>query len=333
MEQILDRRYRQRPPLYRIHYIDHQIQARQYPNSKTLSDELEVSRRTILRDIEFMRDRFGAPLAFNSTKKGYYYTEAGYSLGLLKLTEGELLALYLGHSLLTRCQGTPYEQPVISAFRKLCLCLPNTVSIDFGRLADSITFDLEPLRGEAQQVAAFFTVLGQAIEQRHSVRLLHYAIARDTVRGRRVDPYHLRYHQGAWYLVGYCHLRRAVRIFALDRIRSLQPTGATFALPPGFNADDYFRDAFQFYRGSQIHRVEIWFNPREARWIKEKQWHPTQEVIENPDGSLTLAMRTSGLNQVQKWILSFGSGARALAPPALVKEIEVELKRARNNYR
>ncbi len=285
-----------------------------------------------MRDVEFMRDSLCAPLEYCPKNRGYYYTEAEYSLGLLKFTEGELLALFLGHNLLTRCKGTPYEQPVISAFNKICCYLQETVNIDFGRLSDFISFDLEPLRGEEKRVASHFTSIGEAIEKKRTIEIAHYSIARDTCQERLVDPYQIRFYRGAWYLIGFCHLRKAIRIFALDRIQALQQTNKSFTQIEEFNPDIYFSDAFQMFKGPDLHQVKIWFSPDQARWIKEKIWHPTQELAEQPDGSTILTMTTSGLIQVKSWILSFGSEAKILAPPVLVNEIINELDKARKYY-
>ncbi|HOL16177.1 MAG TPA: WYL domain-containing transcriptional regulator [Bacillota bacterium] len=314
-----------RPPMYRIFYIDKKIKAGQYPNCRNLAQELEVHPRTILRDIGLMKDSLGAPLEYDPKKRGFYYTEADYSLGLLKLTEGELLALCLGHNLLAKCKGTPYAKPVADAFNKICAYLQDTVDIDFGHLADVIAFDLEPFRGEEKQVAGHFSAIGKAIKQKVSIKLSHYSIAKDICRERLVDPYQLRYFQGAWYLVGFCHLRREVRIFALDRIRKLHLTTTPFKLPADFSPENYFRDAFQLYKGSDTYRIRIWFSHGQARYIREKTWHPTQEISENPDGSLVLSFQTSGLYQVKRWVLSFGSQAKVLEPPELVSAVAQEV--------
>ncbi len=321
-----------RPQLYRLSYIDKMIKTGRYPNSRSLSEDLGVSPRTVLRDVEFMKDSLSAPLEYSAQKRGFYYTETEYSMGLLKLTEGELLALFLGHNLLNKCKGTPFEQHVLSAFNKICCYLQESVSINFGQLSESVTFDLEPLRGEEKQVAAHFSAIIHAINRRKTVKLLHYAIAKDTCRERLVDPYQVRYHQGVWYLIGFCHLRQAIRFFALDRIRELQPTELTFAVTEEFNPDEFFHDTFQLYKGADIHQIKIWFSPTQARWIREKQWHPTQVIEENPDGSLVLIMHTSGLIQVKRWVLSFGDDAKVLAPPELVSAVVKELNSARNVY-
>lgn len=322
-----------RSQLYRISRIDGTIKAEQYPNSRNLAEDLGVSRRTILRDIEFIKDSLNAPLDYCPKKNGYYYTEPGYSVGIINLTEGELVALYLGHNILSKCRGTPYAQPVVNAFNKICCSLQDTVNIDLGKLSEFIKFDLEPLRGEEEQMAAHFTAIGKAIKNRKQVKLNHYAIARDKCQKRLVEPYELRYYQGSWYLIGFCHLRKAIRIFALDRIRDLEMLSSTFIRPDNFDSEKYFLDAFQLYKGTDIYKVKVLFDAKQARWIKEKQWHITQKIDENPDGSIILNLHTSGLEQLLRWILSFGSHAKVLEPPELVLAMEKEIASLSKKYK
>ncbi len=320
-----------RPQLYRCAIIHRTVKSGSYPNTTRLSTDLGVHRRTILRDLDYMRDSLSAPLEYCPRKRGFFYRENDYSIDLLNLNEGELLSLCLGHNLLLKCRGMPYEKHIASAFGKICALLQDALPLDFG-IADQITFDLEPLRGLDEAVAGNFAAIGAAMRQKKSLKITHYAIARDELLERLVDPYYLRYYQGAWYLIAFCHLRGGYRFFALDRISGITCTGQDFQIRGDFDIEQFMRDSFQLYREDKALEVKVWFCPHQARWIREKQWHPTQQLTEQPDSSIILTMTTSGLAQVKSWILSFGSEARALAPPALVKEIEEELEKVRQNY-
>ena len=320
-----------RPQLYRCAIIHRAIKAGSYPNAKRLSADLGVHRRTIMRDLDYLRDSLSAPLEYCPRRRGYYYTENDYTIDLLNLTEGELISLCLGHNLLLKCRGTPYEKHIVSAFGKICALLQDTISLDFGIL-DHIDFDLEPLRGEDEAVAANFAAVAMAMQQKKTLKITHYAAARGDWQERLVDPYSLRYYRGAWYLIGFCHLRQEYRFFALDRIGDIRCTDREFQKRLDFDIEEFMRDSFQFYKGEEAKEVSIWFSPRQARWIREKQWHPSQKLAEQPDGSVILTMTTSGLDRVKSWILSFGSEAKALEPPDLVKEIKTELEKARKIY-
>jgi predicted DNA-binding transcriptional regulator YafY len=118
-----------RPPLRRLLDIDRLLRAGRYPNARGLAAELEVSRRTLYRDLDFLRDSWGAPVEFSPWHNGYYYTNPDYPLPRLRLTEGELTALFLAEQVMHQYRGTPYEHDLATAFRKLTARLPHTVAL------------------------------------------------------------------------------------------------------------------------------------------------------------------------------------------------------------
>lgn len=320
----------QRSRFARIYYIDQQLRHQRYPSVPKLAREWEVHRRTIERDIEFMRDRLGAPIAYDRCRMGYYYTERDFQLPAINLTEGELVTLYLGQKLLNQCAGTVLEESVRSAFEKICLFLPQSISIDFDSLEQVISFDVEPLRDPEQRVALIYQQLATAIQNKKMVRIKYHTMWRDVKETRDLDPYHLRYFRGAWYLIGYCHLRQDIRIFALDRVKELIETDKTFTPPLNFSLQEYLQSSMGIEIGSNLETVIIKFDQHQARWIRERQWHPSQVLEPQTDGSLILQLTVSGLGEVKRWVMSFGSHAEVLAPAGLREEVkqEIELMRA-----
>ena len=118
-----------RPPLERMLRIHQAVQGGSYPNATRLAAELEVSSKSVHRDLEFMRDRLGLPLAYDPVRHGYHYTEEVSGFPTLQITEGELFALLVAERALQQYRGTHFERPLASAFRKLAASLPDTVSI------------------------------------------------------------------------------------------------------------------------------------------------------------------------------------------------------------
>src|SRR5277367_5439923 len=119
-----------RPPLRRLLVADHRIRAGDYPNARTLAAEMEVNARTVLRDLEFLRDSLGAPLEYDSRRHGFYYSLPDYALPLLRLSEGELVALFLAERLMQTYRGTPYAADLATAFHKLTAQLSDEVTVD-----------------------------------------------------------------------------------------------------------------------------------------------------------------------------------------------------------
>ncbi|NLY49448.1 MAG: WYL domain-containing protein [Firmicutes bacterium] len=314
----------QRSSLFRLYKIDQFIRSGLYPNVPSLSSSLEVSTRTIERDIEFLRDSLGAPLKYDAKRRGYFYTSDEFSLPRLKLTEGELVALYLGQKLLTQYKGTPYEAGIIRALAKIKTFLPENVEVDFAEIDSFLSFDVEPPRGEGEYLVAAFQAVVSAIQDRESLDVTYYTASRDAVSQRRIDPYHLRYHQGAWYLIAYCHTRCEVRIFALDRVRSLNRTGKHFEPQPDFSLEDYLYHSLGIERGRYPCQVVIRFDVEQSRWVQERLWHPSQELEQLEDGTVLLKLTLSGLGEAKRWVLGFGRHAEVLEPAKLREELKHE---------
>src|SRR5207244_290828 len=115
-------------------------QAGDYPNATTLANELEVSTKSIHRDLEFMRDRLNLPLEYDFAHNGYRYTEEVNGFPTLQITEGELLALLIAEKALQQYRGTTFEKPLVSAFKKMAASLPDTVSLNLADWEKTISF-------------------------------------------------------------------------------------------------------------------------------------------------------------------------------------------------
>ena len=105
-----------------------------------------------------------------------------------------------------------------------------------------------------------------------------------------MDPYRLWYAAGGLYLIAYCHLRKDVRMFGVERIRSMTLTDHPYQMPLGFNVNEYVQDALMVMRGRRID-VELVFSKTAAAWVKDKLWHSSQETTLLKDGRLRMALR------------------------------------------
>jgi predicted DNA-binding transcriptional regulator YafY len=137
---------------------------------------------------------------------------------------------------------------------------------------------------------------------------------------------------GTFYLVGFCHLRNAVRTFAMDRIKDFVVLDESFSLPKDFSLEDYLQTAFLVMRG-EPQRVKVRFLPGAAQIVRERIWHPTQELRELPDGSLEVSLKVPINYEIISWVLGFGSSAEVLQPLSLRKHLSEELQRAAAKYR
>src|SRR6266566_5497257 len=129
-----------RPPLERMLRIHQALQSAKRPNASTLARALEVSTKSIQRDIEFMRDRLQLPIEYDGSQFGYYYTEEVGAFPTVQITEGELFALLVAEKALQQYRGTNFEKPLLSALKKMAASLPDTISLNLSEWEQTISF-------------------------------------------------------------------------------------------------------------------------------------------------------------------------------------------------
>ena len=307
--------------MLRIHQA---IQSGSHPNATTLADQLEVSTKSIHRDLEFMRDRLDLPLEYNHARNGYHYTEPVSSFPTLQITEGELFALLVAEKALQQYRGTNFEKPLLSAFKKMAASLPDTISLNIADWERTISFRM---RAEPILNLEIFDALAKATAQRKQLQLTYRKPGQQKTEPRIVDPYHLANINGEWFLFAYCHLRRDIRTFVPARIQAAERTGKTFERPKKFSLEKRLKDSFGVHSGHGEYDVVIRFNELVAEYIREKRWHDSQQLRELKDGGVELRLKLSSLAEIERWVLSWGGNAVAIRPPELVAAI----KRAAKN--
>ena len=311
-----------RPPLERMLRIHQALQAGGYPNAGKLSREIEVSAKTIHRDLEFMRDRLNLPVEFDGSRGGYFYTGEVSNFPTLQITEGEIFALVVAEKALQQYRGTSFEKPLLSAIRKMEQSLPDTVSLNLADVGQTISFRT---RAEPILNLKIFEVLAKAVADRRQLEL-QYRKPGQKAEARIVDPYHLANINGEWFLFAFDHARQDIRTFAPARMESAKPTGKTFERSQEFSLEKRLRDSFGVHSGEGKFEVVIQFAPRAADYIREKKWHPSQSLREFKNGSVELKMKLSSLSEVQRWVLSWGGEAKVLQPLELVESVRQAAK-------
>ena len=141
-----------------------------------------------------------------------------------------------------------------------------------------------------------------------------------------IDPYQLANINNEWYLYAYDHKRGDIRCFVPVRIAAVEATGKTFDRSDSFSIDQYLSKSFGVFKGDESYKIRVRFSKTVSPIIREKQWHPTQQIKENIDGSLELSLNLSHLSDVKRWVLGWGSNAKVLAPKELVELIRAEAK-------
>ena len=323
-------RYLVSTKLERIFYIDALVYNHSYPSLKTFMERFEVSKRTILTDIQFLKDRLDAPIRYSHARGGYYYADPSWRLSTFPVTEGELLAFFLSVELTHRYLGTPFEKPLRDSIQRLTNILPDTVQISISELSSHFSVRT----GAAAETAPeTLLILQEAIENQHPVDMLYFTAQRGQETQRIIYPYHLFNMRGEWYIIAHDLLRQGIRQFALPRIRSLRILSEeTFAIDPTFSSEHYFGQSFQSEHGEELVEVTLLFDAYQARYIRERSWHPSQQIEEQPDGNIIMRFTTGAIAEVQRWIMSYGSHVLVLAPERLAQSIMADFRASLEGY-
>ena len=312
-----DHELHSRPPLERMLRIHQALQAGTFPNATSLAREIEVSTKTIQRDLEFMRDRLNLPLEFSHAHNGYHYTGEVSGFPTMQISEGEIFALVVAEKALQQYRGTSFEKPLLSAIRKMEQALPDTISLNLADIEQTISFRT---RAEPILNLEIFDTLAKAVAQRQQLEIF-YRKPGQPAEKRLVDAYHLANINGEWYLFAYDHTRKDLRTFVPARIQSVKPTGKIFERTQKFSLEKRLRDSFGVHSGEGEFDVVIRFNARAADYIREKKWHPSQALRDLKDGGAELKMKLSSLAEVQRWVLSWGGDAEVLKPKELAAAV------------
>jgi proteasome accessory factor B len=307
--------------MLRIHQT---LSTGKYPNASTLAREIEVATKTIHRDIEFMRDRLGLPVEYDSARFGYHYTEEISAFPNIQITEGELFALIVAEKALQQYRGTSFEKPLLSAIRKMEQSLPDTISLNLADVEQTISFST---RAEPILNLETLDALAKAAAHRRQIELAYRKPGQPQPEKRIVDPYHLANINGEWYLFAYDHARKDIRTFVPARVKSVKPTGKTFERPQKFSLEKRLRGSFGVHSGEGEYEVVIRFNARAADYVREKKWHESQQLRDLKGGGVELSLKLSSLAEIERWILSWGGDAAVLRP----RELGMAVKLAAQN--
>ncbi|MFH1830367.1 MAG: transcriptional regulator [Pseudomonadota bacterium] len=295
-----------------------------------LASELESNVRTIYRDMEAL-EHAGFPL-YSEKEEGaerWLFVEGYRSKMPIPFTLTELMALSIAHDHLKAFEGTIFSESLRSAFEKVRSMLSPESHAFIDGLAKTFKVGLhgrKDYRGQRETV----DVINTALLEHHTIEM-RYKSSRGEVLDRRVDPYHVWFMGGSIYVIGFCHERKQQRLFVLDRIEKANLTEHKFKIPEDFSIEEFTRGRFRVMDGDPI-PVKIHFDKDVAYYVKERKWHPTQEIIENSDGSIDLSMTVEGTAEMKSWVMSFGSHAEVVEPGDLRFVIAGELKDAVKKY-
>lgn len=304
------------------------LQARNLVKAQELADILETDLKTVYRDIESLRTA-NIPIESKPGRYGGFYIPKDFYFKAPKLTPEEIAVLFFAGEVLVKKNGFMFEKDFRTALSKLKNTLAKDEIKTSSNKISSISYEIETLKTRLWE--NLFYIIEKCISEKKSIEVEYYTLSRDETKRRILDPYHLIYKSGAWYLIAFCHWRKDVKIFRVDRIKAVNETGKSFVIRKNFSLREYLKNSWQITRGEEVN-VIVRFFPPASRMVREMEWLPTQKIVEEKDGTIIFSAKVSGLMEIKRWILGYGSQAEVLEPQSLRQEIFSEAEKILSRY-
>ena len=290
-------------------------------------ETLEVSKATFKRDLEYLRDRLGAPIVWDAEASGYRLdiksNQQIHPLPGLWLNEGEVFALLTGIELLGAIEPAPLIgtqiKPIRERLEKI-LELGQYTTADIRQRIRLVTM------GSRQTSSEFFQVIAHALLSRKRLKLKHFGRLDAKITEREVSPQRLVYYRDNWYLDAFCHLRDDIRSFAVDAIeRADEIDKSAVSVDEGVLTTEL--DAgYGIFSGGTTKIAILKFSPFRARWVAREQWHKDQQGTLQADGSYLLEVPYFDDRELMHDILRQGSQVDVLGPEELKIRVKQELQ-------
>ena len=320
--------------LQRLQRINFMIQARQCVPLQDFLNELEVSKATFKRDLEYLRDRMGANIVYDRMMGGYRFDNnvtvgKKFEMPGLWFSEEEATALVLTQALLAGLdQGGllgPHLEP-----------LQNIIDGILGR-SETTTKELRKrlkVFGMSARKSSIdsFEAVGHALLKRERLRITYYAKGVNETTERDISPQRLIYYRDNWYLDAYCHLRKGLRSFSMDGVQKAIPLNEKAEEVPEKQLNEHFGESYGIFSGKATQRAKLKFTPERARWVATETWHKHQETSFDKDGNYILEFDYNQDPELIMDILKHGPEVEVLAPISLRKKVKDELQKSLKKY-
>lgn len=317
-----------RRPIERIFTIHQTIQRGRFLNCRELAEQIEVTQKTIQRDITFMQNDLGLPLAYDRSKHGYFYERPVQEFPMMRYSVEDVVALFLARKAVEPLQGSPLEATLRDSFKRLSGALQGEISFRWSDLDE--VFSVKDT-GVVPADVRMFEKVARAVMELKILRFEYRKIDGNDWEQRSIRPFHIADFDGGWYVIGYDEDRKARRTFALQRMKAVRVMKTKFLRPADFDLTEHLGGSFGVWHspheGQERHRLRLRFTGWAARMVSERRWHPSQETkwIGKKEDTLEMVMDLSSFEEISRWILSWGPQVEVMEPEELREVIRAAL--------
>ncbi len=317
----------------RFYRIDQLIQGHTVVSFATMMKELGVSRATLKRDLEYMRSRFNAPIEYDRDNNGYRLSRkpaAGprYELPGLWFSPSEAHALLTMQELVGNLDAGILARHVAPLRSRLKAMLEkgDASAAEVERRIRVIRMAARGMKPE------FFELAATATLKRYRLAIRFWSRASNETTERVVSPQRLVFYRGNWYLDAWCHLRDAIRSFAMDGIQEAKLTTDAAKTVADRDLDDFLASSYGIFSGRPKSWAKLRFSPRAARWVSYEKWHSRQRARHESDGSYVLEVPYGDDTELVMDILRFGPECLVEGPEELARKVAEQARRTAERY-
>lgn len=320
----------------RFYRIELLIKSRGGVSFETLLDELEVSRATLKRDLQYLRDRMDAPIVYDRFDNAYRIerpggqAEASHELPGVWFSESEIHALLTMHQLIEGLDGSGvlgrHLQPLLDKLNGM-LGASDSESRELMKRVKVSNPARRPVPGR------WFEAVGSGLLKRRRLDLLYFTRGRGEETRRMVSPQRLVHYRNTWYLDGWCHSSEGLRRFALDAVRAVKVTDQRAKDVALKTVEAELDGGYGIFSGKSVQYASLRFQPDAAQWVALEEWHPQQQLSAQPDGCLDMRLPFADPTELAMDILRHGAQVKVLAPVALQRLVAQRLRDAATQYR
>ncbi|NDY92578.1 helix-turn-helix transcriptional regulator [Ideonella livida] len=319
----------------RFYRIELLIRNRGGVNFETLLEELEVSRATLKRDLQYLRERMDAPIVYHRADNLYrlsddgQHGDASHQLPGVWFSEPELHALLSMYQLI---QGLDSAEVLGRHLQPLLDKLPammGTTAAEARELMRRVRI-VQPARRSVP--ARWFEVVGSALHRRQRLALAYFSRGRQEESDRVVSPQRLVHYRSTWYLDAWCHASEGLRRFALDAVRHAETLPQKAKNVAMSTVEAELDGSYGIFGGKPRGQATLIFSREAAQWVSHEEWHPEQRLRTLADGRLEMRLPYADATELTMDILRHGPDVKVMAPASLAKLVGQRLRDAASQY-
>jgi predicted DNA-binding transcriptional regulator YafY len=312
--------------LERVFKFNRLLRRKPPPTKREILYIFEISPAQFKRDLDFMRNRLGAPITFDRATGGYCYSSADFELPGLWFSESEVYAMLLMHALIEQLQPGLVREQLQPFEARLKSLLGKTRR---GTASILERMQVTPALQRPTNPQHFQTICDATL-RRKRLRMRYYARHRGAETDRVVSPQRVLYYRGNWYLDAWCHEKNAARRFAVDAIRE-----ASVLDEPALDRDvaaGSGEPGYGIFAGPADQVATLVFDAEAARWVAEEEWHPHQRLTPLSDGGVQLEVPYSHPQEIVMDILRHGPHVEVVQPASLRSAVADQHRQAAEKY-